>query len=257
MKLEPPINNNYAAVVVRIPAVIDLPGLDLLVGVPVLGHQALTQRDGAAVGELKIAFTAETQVSQDFAYHNNLYRDATLNANPDETGYLEANRRIRALKLRGHRSDALLMPLESVAWTGIDPSDLKEGDTFDHLAGWQVCCKYEVPRKQSQNRAKTKVEKAFRRVDKKMFPEHLETSQYHREKHLLRPNQEVVVTQKLHGTSLRVGRVPCLRRKGRLERFLNRWIETPDYEYDVVYGSRKVIKDIHNPHQQHFYGRVA
>lgn len=253
MKFEEPKNKSYAAAVVRVPATLPLAGLDRLVGVPVLGHQALTQKDGAAVSDLKIVFTAETQLSHEYCKANNLYRDATLNADIREVGYIETNRRIKALKLRGHRSDALLMPLESLAYTGIDPADLREGDVFDVANGQAICCKYEVAKKHAQNPAKSKVERAFRRVDTKIFPEHLSTSQYHREKHLLRDGIEIVVTQKLHGTSLRVGRVPCLRQKGRIERLVNRWIKTPDYEYDVVYGSRKVIKDVNNPNQDHWY----
>lgn len=253
MKLEPPANKNYAAQVVRIPTLVTLPGLDNLVGVPVLGHQALTQKAGATEGELKIAFTAETQVSHEFAHHNNLYRDASLNVDPNETGYLEANRRIRALKLRGHRSDALLMPVDSVAFATDHWPLLKEGDTFDALDGNAICNKYEIPVKANPRGSAGKIEKAFKRVDTKIFPEHISTDNYWRSKHLLVASREVVVTQKLHGTSIRVGRVPCLREKGRVERFLNRWFPTTDYTYDAVFGSRKVIKDVNNPNQNHHY----
>ena len=79
VKFDPPKNINYAASVVRIPALIPLEGLDNLVGVPILGHQALTQK-GKEVGDLAVAFTAETQLSEAYCHHNNLYRDATLNA---------------------------------------------------------------------------------------------------------------------------------------------------------------------------------
>jgi hypothetical protein len=254
VKLDPPVNNNYAAVIVRVPAMVDLPKLDFLAGVPVLGHQALTQRDGTQVGDLKVVLTAETQLSEDYCAINNLYRDETLNKDPAEKGYLEKNRRIRALKLRGHVSNALLMPLSSLVYTGIDVTQLKEGDTFDHLNGHDICQKYEIPVRRSGSHAKPKIEKAFKRVDKKIFPEHLETDQYWRSKHLLKPGREVVVTQKLHGTSLRVGNVPC----AQAERRFREAISTDSSRrritrYDVVYGSRKVIKDINNPNQDHFY----
>lgn len=220
MKLDKPANVNYAATVIRVPAVIELEGLDNLVSIPVLGHRALTQR-GKQVGDLVIAFTAETQLSEAYASKNNLYRDVERNSE-DEKGYLEANARIRALKLRGHRSDALLMPLSSVEFTGADWLQFEEGDTFDALNGVEICRKYEVPRKHVQGAPKTKVDKAFRRVDAKLFPAHLETDQYHRCKHLLAPGREVVVTQKLHGSSIRVGRVPVLRKLSLMERLLVR-----------------------------------
>lgn len=257
MKLDAPVNRNYAAQVVRVNNIVEL-GLDNLVGVPVLGHSALTQRDGVQVGDLRVAFTAETQLSHEYAATNNLYRDTTLNADPAEKGYLEANRRVRAVKLAGQRSSALLMPLSSLGFIpGFDPSQLREGDAFDVIDSVEICRKYEIPVKRNPRGGTSKVEKAFKRVDKKLFPEHLDTDAYWRSKHLLAAGREVVVTQKLHGTSLRVGRVPCLRQKGRIERFLNRWFPTTDHTYDVVFGSRKVIKDPNNPYQDHFYGRVA
>ncbi|ACF33907.1 RNA ligase [Mycobacterium phage Porky] len=252
MKLDAPKNKNYAAQVVRVPATLELKGLDNLVGVPVLGCQALTQRD-TKEGDLRIAFTVETQLSTDYAHYNNLFRDAERNEDPNETGYLENHRRIKAMKLRGHKSSALLMPLESVAWTGVDPSELQEGDTFDTLNGHEICRKYELPVKHTHGAKASKVQRAFKRVDAKVFPEHLDTDNFFRSAHLLEAGREVIVTQKLHGTSIRVGNVPVLRQKKWLERLINRWVKTPDYEFDVVYGSRKVIKDVNNPNQNHYY----
>lgn len=252
MKLAPPKNSNYAAAVVAVPALVDLAGLDNLIGVPVLGHQALTTK-GVKAGDFRVAFTAETQLSEDYCHHNNLYRDAYQNADPTEKGYLEKNRRVRALKLRGHVSNALLMPLTSLAYTGYPLASLRPGDTFDTLDGHEVCCKYEIPVKAQYGPKASKVEKAFKRVEEKLFPEHLETDQYWRNKHLLKTGQEVVITQKLHGTSWRGGNVPVRRKKGWIERAFNRFFATPDYEYAVVFGSRKVIKDPDNPNQQHYY----
>lgn len=252
MKLDAPKNNSYAATVVRVHTLVELEGLDNLIGIPVLGHQALTTK-GIKAGELRVAFTAETQLSEDYCYHNSLYREAELNTDPDEKGYLEKNRRVRALKLRGHVSNALLMPLSSLAYIGINPDNLHEGDTFDRLGEHDVCCKYEIPVKPQYGPKLSKIEKAFKRVDAKLFPEHLETDQYWRNKHLLKPGREVVVTQKVHGTSWRGGNVPVRRKKSWIERFFNKFFSTPEYEYAVVFGSRKVIKDPNNPNQNHYY----
>ncbi|OMC55411.1 hypothetical protein A5747_13550 [Mycobacterium sp. IS-836] len=260
MKFDQPANVNYAATIVRVPAPVDLPGLDNLVGIPILGHQALTQR-GIEAGELRVLFTAETQLSDDYAHQNNLFRHADLNKDEGETGYLEDNRRIKALKLRGHRSNALLMPLESLAYTGLDIDKLRAelADVshpvvlFDKIGDHEICKKYELPRKAGQP-ARSKVERAFKRVDKKVFPEHLETDSYFRSRHVLRAGREVVITQKLHGTSWRGGRVPVLRQLKWYEKLLKRLgVNIPEWEYDVVFGSRKVIKDPNNPNQEHFY----
>lgn len=249
-----PKNVNYAATIVRVNTLVELEGLDNLIGVPVLGHQALTQRD-IQRGDLRVAFTAETQLSEEYARINGLHRDASLNNDTEVTGYLEKNRRIKALKLRGHVSNALLMPLDSLEpW--ISPSQLREGDTFDTLNGHEICRKYEIPRRPSTGRTDRRIERAFRRVDEKLFPMHLDTDAYWRSAHLLDPTREVVITQKLHGSSVRVGRVPCRREKGRWERFVNKFlrVKTPDYAHELVSGSRKVIKEVGRDHQ-HFYDR--
>ena len=253
MKLDKPTNTNYAATIVEVNTIVDLNGLDKLVGVPVLGHQALTTR-GIQRGDLRVAFTAETQLSEEYASWNNLFRESELNRENTEKGYLEKNRRIRAIRMRGHVSNALLMPLESLSWTGVDTSQLVAGDTFDALNGKPICGKYEVPVKGSSTRPSSKVSKAFKRVDRKIFPEHLDTDSYWRSKHILTIGREVVVTQKLHGTSFRVGNVPVLRQPSWKERLAKKLgVKVSDHEHDVVFGSRKVIKDVNDPAASHFY----
>ena len=132
MKLDAPANPNYAAVVIKLPPMHALEGLDNLQAAPILGYQALLSKDHVP-GELGIAFTAETQLSEAFCHQNDLFRHSEKNLTPDAKGYLEDSRRIKAIKLRGHRSDCLFMPLESLAYTGVPLSELKEGDTFDSL----------------------------------------------------------------------------------------------------------------------------
>lgn len=253
LSFDAPENPNYAAVIVQVPQPVTLEGLDNLVGVPLFGYQALTQKDGIKQGDLRVMFTAETQLDPEYARNNNLYRDAGLNADLDETGYLENNGRIKAIRLRKQASNALLMPLESLAYTGYDVSTLKVGDTFDALNGHQICRKYAVPSRGRHGEPKPKVQQ---RVDQKLFPMHLDTEHLFRNLHVFREPQRVVVTQKLHGTSARFGRVPVRRDKGWLERVVvNKWlgIATPDTEYADVAGSRRVIKG--KATDDHYYDR--
>lgn len=252
MTLEIKGTKNYAATIVRIEGTKPLEGLDNLVGVNVFGSQILTQKNEVKPGDLRIYFPAETRLSPEYLKNNNLYSDASLNADPTVKGYIEKNGRVKAIKLRGHRSDALLMPLSSI------DHPFSEGDTFDTVNGVEVCRKYVIPVKES-GQPKSKVEKAFKRVTTKVFPEHIETDNFWRNKHKLDPKREVVITQKLHGTSIRVGKVPVLRQPGLIEKAFNLLgkpfgLSTPNYKHEVVCGSRKVIKDVTNPNSQHYYG---
>jgi len=251
--VKPPENESYAAVVVRINNVVQLNGLDNLVGAPLLGYQALISKQ-TDVTQLAVLFTAETQLSEEYARTNNLHRHGNLNDDPTVTGYLEDNRRVKAIKLRGHRSDALLMPLLSLAYTGYNLTQLQAGDTFDKLNGHEICRKYVRRGRNTQGSPRATIDNNTR-VDKKYLPEHFDTANYFRSMHLLNDGDKIVITQKLHGTSIRIGHTLVARKlkwKERLAKKLGIKVQTTEYDY--VYGSRKVIKDPNNPNQNHYYG---
>lgn len=254
MKLQAPENANYAATVVTITSITLLDNCDNVVGTPILGFQAITGKE-TQVGDTGIVFPAEVQLSGEYARFNNLHRHGNLNADQGQAGYLEDNRRVRALKFRGHRSDCLFMPLSSLGFTGADTGQLKPGDTFDVLNGKPICQKYVVRRSGNgaPRTAKNK-DKVFIRVDKKFLPEHYETDNFFRNRDAIPADRHVIVTQKVHGTSIRVGNTIVQRKLALRERLAARLgVKVQQTEFASVYGSRKVIKDANNPHQNHFY----
>jgi hypothetical protein len=185
-----------------------------------------------------------------------------MNLADTKTGYLEDNRRVRAIKLRGNVSNALVLPMECLMrFVGRSDvfdaamavrEDFKDGDTFDRLGDHEICRKYVVKTREPRGmQARVKAEP---RVDAKLFPEHFDSPNYFRVDRTINPEAHAVVTQKLHGTSIRIGNTLVKRRLSWIERFLKMWgIEIQEYEYAMVYGSRKVIKDVNNPNQNHFY----
>lgn len=251
MKLEEPKNKNYCATVVSLPHTrFSLPNLDNLEGVSIFGYSVLVSKDSPS--ELGVFFGAETQLSDEFCYHNNLHRHAHLNIDQGKKGYLEDNRRIRAIRFKGNVSSGLFMPLSSLEWVGIDTSILKEGDEFDMLNGKEICRKYEVAKKNA-NLQQT-VNRGFVRADKKFMPEHIDTENFFRNWDKISPETKVIVTQKLHGTSIRIANT-YVNYKPRLFDKIARFFgaQIKNYEYAYLYGSRKVIKDANNPNQNHFY----
>jgi hypothetical protein len=253
MKIDKPENDNYTATVVQIKSITPLDNCDNVVGVPLFGFQAIVGKD-TQVGDLGIVFPAEVQLSEEFASENNLFRHGEKNKNPESKGYIEDNRRVRAVKFRGHRSDCLFMPLSSLTFTKVNLDELHEGDTFDALNGKEICRKYVVKQKASRI-DRNKEKQKFVRVDKKFLPEHYDTDNYWRNQHVVPEDREIIVTQKVHGTSIRIGNTIVKRKLSFVERLLTRLgVNIKDTEYDHVYGSRKVIKDVNNPNQDHFYG---
>lgn len=252
MKLKEPENKNYAAAIVRIDHLNPLENSDNLKGAPLLGMQAVVSKD-TEIGTIGVLFVAETQLSEEYTARNNLFRHKELNEDKEQAGFIEDNRRVKAIKLRGNRSDALFMPLSSLAYTKVDLSELKVGDVFEELNGYEICKKFEVKRKSVSIHEKNK-NKVFSRVDEKMFPRHYDTSQYYRVLESFKPYTEIIVTQKLHGTLLRFSHIPVARKLSWAEKVVQKLgVKVQKEEYAHIYGSNRVIKDANNDRQNHFY----
>ncbi|MFC3504487.1 RNA ligase family protein [Micromonospora krabiensis] len=253
MKLQAPENVNYAATVVRVRHINQLANCDNVVGVPLLGYQAIVSKD-VQVGDLGMVFTAETQLSLGYASANNLHRHENLNEDPSKKGYLEDNRRVKALRFRGHRSDALFMPLSSLSGFYSEWDQLQEGDTFDQLDGVEICRKY-VARPPKERGPSNQPKKREPRVDEKLFPKHFDTANYFRVADAIAGDRHVVITQKLHGTSIRIGHTLVKRKltwRDKVAKLLG--VKVPETEWAYVYGSRNVVKDPDNPSGHDFYG---
>lgn len=264
MTIEIKGQRNYSATVIKVPKVRKAENSDNLYIVDALGITAIVDSSWVArEGELAILFPAEVQLSHEFAAANGLYRQSLeLNTSRNDAGYLEPNRRVRAIKLRGNISNGLVMPITSLNRTvnnlSYEKAFFTEGDVFDTLDGAEICRKYVVPVKESQatNRADKKKAKAFKRVDTTYLPEHYDTGQWLREQHTVEPHEELIITQKLHGTSVRLANTVVKRQLTKRERFARKFLgaEIAEHTYDLVAGSRKAIKDPNNPNQDHFYG---
>lgn len=251
MKLEKPQNDNYVATVVEIKKTFPLDNCDFIIGTNIFGFQAIVNKE-TKDGDIGIMFPAEVRLSNDFCKHNNLYRHGEFNKDKSQKGFIEDNRRVKAVKFRGHRSDCLFMPLSSLNWTKAKIDELKIGDSFDVLNKKEVCKKYIIKRPRS--RTEMKLKKAFKRIDKAFLPEHYDSQQYFRIEDDIDGKQEIIVTQKLHGTSIRIGNTVVMRELNILEKFLKKiGFQMKEIEYDYVYGSRKVIKDANNPNHVHYY----
>ncbi len=249
MKLEPPVNSNYCATVVKVKSITPLDNCDNVVSTTIQGFKVIVSKE-TRVGDTGIFFPPETQLSDVYCKVNNLYRHADMNLDKGETGYIENSRRIRAIKFRGNTSQGLFMPMTSLLYFG--PYDFNEGDEFDQLSGMEVCRKYVVftpGHRTAQNNTKKDS-----RVDQIHMPEHITTDQFYKVSEQFPKETKVTVTQKLHGTSIRIGHTYVARKltiRDRVARFFGAKIQT--LEHDYVFGSRKVIKDANNPDQMHYY----
>jgi hypothetical protein len=240
-------NENYAATVVTVTELHTLDGLDRLKGLRVFGYQALVPAS-TPIGSRMVVFVAGCRLSHEFVAGNNLYRHSNLNADGKTTGYIEDNRRVQAIALRKNQSDALAMPLESLdavfgdwRWDEILPP----GAVFDTIEGKIICEKYTVAAKSGGTQGTNRGSVSKKLVPDEAFPEHYDTDQFARNAHKYSLGDHVIVTQKLHGTSVRFGNVLIPRKLTwveKLARFFG--AEVQEQEYAFVAGSRRVAKSV-------------
>ena len=254
MKLQQPKHPNYCATVIRVKNLVELPNCENVVAVAFMGMQAIVGKD-TQVGDIGILFPTEAQLSEDYCSFNNLFRHAELNKDTTKPGYLEDNRRVKSLKFRGHRSDALFMPLNSLTYLGInDFTPFKEGIEFDSIDGNEICNKYELPVSGIQRGANKTKSRVPARVDSKHFPEQGHVYHFLKVLENLDSDTRVVVTQKLHGTNIRVGNVQVNRKLSFIERIARRiGIHVSNHEFAYCYGSHHVIKYSNNVDYKHYY----
>ena len=185
-------------------------------------------------------------------------------------GYMDpAKRNVKAIKLRGEKSDGLFLPLESLAYTGIDISTLKMGDQITVLNGKEICTKYIPKVKESKAPVATqkKVVKAKYQTTPTFF-EHKDTEQLAYNLDAFKPGDEIEITLKMHGTSQRTGyhKVHCGYKRSLLDKILRR-PGTPIYDWGQANGTRRtVLKDFEGgfygsnefrePHAKMFEGKL-
>lgn len=229
-------NAEYAAQIIKVNNLLTFETLDNLVGVSVNGMTALVSKD-TQIGDVILAIPAGAQLSEKFARQHNLMRD--------QGGYLEDKRRVKAIRLRGVPSNVLTVPA---------PEGVAVGTLFDTLDGETFCWKYEPPIKHNTSRSALAQAKAWKRVDTKFLPEHVDTSNWYRNVEQVPADAIFTITQKIHGCSARFSNTIVKVKptwKTRVAKFLR--LPVADTEYAFVVGSRKVIKDVSNPNQNHFY----
>ena len=191
-----------------------------------------------------IYFPVEGQLSAEYCAKNDLVRRKDENGNPCG-GYLDPNKRnIRAIKLRGEKSDGLTMPLDSLAYTGVNLSELTIGTQITVINGHEICQKY-IPKSKNCVHAGGG-NKTRKRKDPiaPLFQEHADTEQLAYNLSAFKPGDDIEITLKMHGTSQRTGYLPTL--KGYKRTFWDKIFRCPGipvYDYGYVSGTRRVVLD--------------
>lgn len=229
---------SYKAVVVRLSNVRPHSNADRVQLATVLGNQIVIGLNSKE-GDLGIYFPSDGQLSDSFCRFNNLYRKGEMNVDSEKTGMFDENRRVRAQRFRGEISDGFWIPLETVVLGGVN--SLNEGDEFDTLEGVEICSKYINPAtlKVARENAGKKTRTAKTSV---MFKEHFDTAHFGKHLHEFDFDQTIVITEKLHGTSGRIGHVQVERDLNWKERLAKRFgVRVQETEWKYMNGTRRVV----------------
>lgn len=195
-------------------------------------------------GDKVLYFPTDGKLNFDFAKENNLLRIS----GSDSGGYMDAEKRnVTSVKLRGEKSDGLIMGLEALD-NYCDISTLKDGDTIDTLNGVVICEKYiprgKVKRNNTQGQPKDKGKVLF-----PFFEQHRDTSQLAYNTGQFTEGDICYITLKLHGTSQRTSLAlkkeelePTLVQK--VLGFFGKQQVTVAKSWELVTGTRRVtLKD--------------
>ena len=158
--------------------------------------------------DLYLYLPTDGRISVEFGEVNNLFRKKD-DAGNNIGGFIDAEKRnISAIRLRGNKSDGLVLPLSSLSSFG-DITSLKEGDIVTVFNGHVIAEKY-IPRR---NPARTQSAAGNRTRKRKaniapLFAEHIETEQLPYNLNKFRAGDSLDISLKCHGTSQRTAYLP-------------------------------------------------
>ena len=227
------------------------PNADRLVLATCFDSTVCVAKDKYAEGEIGIYFETDLQLSMEFCEQNGLLAVYENGVNISG-GYMDpAKRNVKAIKLRGEKSDGLFLPLACVAYTGVNLDDLNIGDQITILNGHEICRKF-IP--VNKNKPATVAGGAGKRTKRRakrtiapVFYEHKDTEQLQYHLADFQPGDHIEITRKLHGTSARTSHTKAFKgMKRNLLDIILRREGTPIYDWGYVSGTRRTVLDTYD-----------
>lgn len=242
-------NPNYLAKIVRIDNMRKHENADRLMVFTVDGNNIITS-NATQPGTVAIYFPLECKISLDYLKANNEFKTRELNSDVNSTGFFEDKGRVKALRLRGEKSEGYCAPISTLEYLlGKDYIKLEDhiGEYFDTINGTLLVEKYVIKEKGLpgergvKQRHKKIVEES---IVENQFRLHYDTEQLKKNIHRLKPEDTISISWKLHGTSFVSSKV-LLKRPLKWYERLARWfgVKVRDTEYGNIYSSRNVIKN--------------
>ena len=205
---------------------------------------------------LYVYFPVLSQINPNLLQYLNLYRNKTLNKDPEKTGYFEDKGIVKAINLRGVKSEGFLMPIVDLQNFIVDSvnAELKdiipntEFDEVEHNGKtFWISKKYVAPVQRTPGApGSSKEKKKHKGLDKiidEQFRFHYDTTLIKKCPHVIKPDDIIHISSKWHGTSGISAYVLCHKVLSWKEK-IAKWLTGNSFDvYDYVYSSRTVIKN--------------
>lgn len=269
---------NYLATTIIMPEIKPHPNADRLSVVTVFGNEVVIGKGMYEEGEKVVYFPVESKLDLEFLSWANLLEIPEMNADKTVKGFFNTKGRVRAINLRGIPSQGFLFKVSKLAeYFNVKETLFQNGESFNEVNGVLLVDKYIMGDKSPNSSSKKRNKKVPFLVDKviSVFPRsirkpcytaanrffskdketltsymipdqfkfHYKTEQLGKNIFKVNPDDDIVVTSKLHGTSAIYAHVIC-QNKLNLWDFISlcfhRPVKTADYKH--VYASRSKIK---------------
>lgn len=244
-------SENYACTIVKVETLLPIEGADKIQKAILFGNDVIVSKN-VQKGDVLLYFVAGTKLNEEFCKWNNLLTDPELNKDK-ERGYISPKQfRVKAIKLKGVISNGMLLPLKSLKcfFTNEEIDELQVGLEFTTLSGIDICEKFITMQERkdfaSQNRTGNK-SKSFNRVIGNQFAFHDDTSHLAKNIHNITPDSIIGIHYKKHGTSAIFANVLVNKQLNWFQKLLLYFgVAIQTSYYDILYSSRKVIKNATN-----------
>lgn len=238
----------HQAIIAQVESTIPIPDADRIHLAVVLGEYCVVSKD-VGVGYIGVLFPADLQLSEEYAYENNLHREASKNKDQTKKGFFENNRKVRAQPFLGVRSTAYFASLDSLNYTGRVAWAV--GERFNELSGHDVCKRYVSEKAMKQIAAQNG--KARKQAEVPLFMKHTDTDQFNHYAGMIPEGAILSFHAKKHGTSFRVGKLAVVKQLPKWKELVNRVVNIfSASQYELVVGSRNVL--LKNPEKEGFHG---
>lgn len=212
------------------------------------GYQLIVSKE-TVDGMLGVVFPGDGPgcLTPQFALANGLFRKHPVTNEPIKGGYLEANARVRSMKLRGVISEGIFIPLERIQ--GVDLSHLEEGDTVSSVGDYEICKKYRPKQQFGSSAKESKKKSSYRGPSVPHFYEVGDTKQVRSAIFGIPEGAVLYITEKLHGTSGRTGSHAVTREVPKTgfdwlkAKMLRRSLVKEVIKREKVSGTRRVVID--------------